>query len=172
MPDKFTQIVASMEQYSDLETMTLEEAVGRLKTYEERIRLKKGSPGDSQDRLMFTHHDNNSSRGRQFRNHGHGRFNQPRGNWRDNKHKQSTKSGGSSSRLRSGNSRNWRKSARGQTGTSKIQCFECQKFGHFKKDYPEKEIVQGHSNLVEEDEAPILLMAIQEENMKEKGSIK
>ncbi|XP_021971387.1 uncharacterized protein LOC110866552 [Helianthus annuus] len=35
MPDKFTQIVASMEQYSDLETMTLEEAVRRLKTYEE-----------------------------------------------------------------------------------------------------------------------------------------
>ncbi|XP_022031951.1 uncharacterized protein LOC110933016 [Helianthus annuus] len=41
VPDKFTQIVAYMEQYSDLETMSLEEAVGRLKTYEERLRLKK-----------------------------------------------------------------------------------------------------------------------------------
>ncbi|XP_022003515.1 uncharacterized protein LOC110900968 [Helianthus annuus] len=41
VPDNFTQIVASMEQYSDLETMTLEEAIGRLKTYKERLRLKK-----------------------------------------------------------------------------------------------------------------------------------
>ncbi|XP_021991794.1 uncharacterized protein LOC110888582 [Helianthus annuus] len=81
VPDKFTQIVASMEQYSDLETMTLEEAVGRLKTFEERLKQKKGIPGESQDKLMFTHHDNNSGRGRQYGNCGHGRFNQPRGNW-------------------------------------------------------------------------------------------
>ncbi|XP_022041943.1 uncharacterized protein LOC110944594 [Helianthus annuus] len=76
VPDKFTQIVASMEQYSDLETMTQEEAVGRLKTFEERLKQKKGSPEESQDRLMFTHHDNNSGRGRQFGNRGRGRFNQ------------------------------------------------------------------------------------------------
>ncbi|GKG18694.1 hypothetical protein Tco_0372992, partial [Tanacetum coccineum] len=41
-PDKFLQIVASIEQYSDLDDMTLEEAIGRLKSYEERIRHKKG----------------------------------------------------------------------------------------------------------------------------------
>nr|GEZ03772.1 zinc finger, CCHC-type [Tanacetum cinerariifolium] len=36
--DRYLQIVASIEQYSDLEEMTLEEAIGRLKTYEERIK--------------------------------------------------------------------------------------------------------------------------------------
>ncbi|XP_022030664.1 uncharacterized protein LOC110931587 [Helianthus annuus] len=165
VPDKFTQIVAFMEQYSDLETMTLEKVVGRLKTNEERLRLKKGSPGHSQDKLMFTHHDNNSGRGRQFGNRGHGRFNQPRENWQDNKDKQSTKNEGSSYRPRGGNSRNWRKFGRNQTDTSKIQCFKCQKFRHFKKDCPEKEVVQEHSNLFEEDEALVLLMTIQEENL-------
>nr|GEV55419.1 hypothetical protein [Tanacetum cinerariifolium] len=37
VPDKYMQIVASIEQYSDLSEMTLEDAIGRLKTYEERI---------------------------------------------------------------------------------------------------------------------------------------
>nr|GEY15757.1 ribonuclease H-like domain, reverse transcriptase, RNA-dependent DNA polymerase [Tanacetum cinerariifolium] len=42
VPDRYLQIVASIEQYSDLDEMTLEEAIGRLKTYEERIKYKKG----------------------------------------------------------------------------------------------------------------------------------
>ncbi|KAJ0773544.1 putative RNA-directed DNA polymerase [Helianthus annuus] len=164
VPDKFTQIVASMEQYSDLETMTLEEAVGRLKTFEERLKQKKGSPGESQDKLMFIHH-NNSGRGRQFGNRGRGRFNQSRGNWRDNKDRQSTKNEGSSYRPRGGRSKNWRNFGRNEIDISKIQCYKCQKYGHFKKDCPEKDVVQEHSNLFEEDEAPVLLMAIQEENV-------
>ncbi|GKA63870.1 zinc finger, CCHC-type containing protein, partial [Tanacetum coccineum] len=54
VPDRYLQIVASIEQYSDLEEMTLEEAIGRLKTYEERIKYKKGRQVDNQERLMFT----------------------------------------------------------------------------------------------------------------------
>ncbi|GJX72853.1 zinc finger, CCHC-type containing protein [Tanacetum coccineum] len=52
--DRYLQIVASIEQYSDLKEMTLEEAVGRLKTYEERIKFKKGKQVDNHDKLMFT----------------------------------------------------------------------------------------------------------------------
>nr|GEV28457.1 zinc finger, CCHC-type [Tanacetum cinerariifolium] len=39
VPDRYLQIVALMEQYSDLSKMTMEEAIGRLKTYGERIRV-------------------------------------------------------------------------------------------------------------------------------------
>ncbi|GJU30961.1 zinc finger, CCHC-type containing protein [Tanacetum coccineum] len=42
VPDRYLQIVASIEQYSNLSEMTIEEAIGRLKTYEERIKYKKG----------------------------------------------------------------------------------------------------------------------------------
>ncbi|GKD59414.1 zinc finger, CCHC-type containing protein, partial [Tanacetum coccineum] len=35
VPDRYLQIVASIEQYSDLDEMSLDEAIGRLKTYEE-----------------------------------------------------------------------------------------------------------------------------------------
>ncbi|XP_062205206.1 uncharacterized protein LOC133907209 [Phragmites australis] len=36
-PNKFLQIVASIKQFSDLETMTVEEVFGRLWAYEERL---------------------------------------------------------------------------------------------------------------------------------------
>ncbi|GKF39143.1 hypothetical protein Tco_0119204 [Tanacetum coccineum] len=47
IPDRYLQIVASIGQYSDLDEMTLEEAIGRLKTYEERIKYKKGKRVDN-----------------------------------------------------------------------------------------------------------------------------
>ncbi|GKB50004.1 ribonuclease H-like domain-containing protein [Tanacetum coccineum] len=70
VPDRYLQIVASIEQYSDLDEMTLEEAIGRLKTYEERIKYKKGKQVDNQEKLMFTRHEN---KGKYFRGRGRGR---------------------------------------------------------------------------------------------------
>ncbi|GKA37389.1 hypothetical protein Tco_0723954 [Tanacetum coccineum] len=70
VPDKFLQIVASIEQYSDLDEMTLEEVIGRLKTYEERIKHKKSRQVDNQEKLMFTRLD---SRGKNFRGRGRGK---------------------------------------------------------------------------------------------------
>nr|GEY84074.1 zinc finger, CCHC-type [Tanacetum cinerariifolium] len=58
IPDRYLQIVASIEQYFDLSEMTLEEAIGRLKTYEERIKYKRGKQVDNQEKLMFTRHEN------------------------------------------------------------------------------------------------------------------
>ncbi|GKE37721.1 hypothetical protein Tco_1461126 [Tanacetum coccineum] len=52
--------------------MTLEEAIGRLKTYEERIK-HKSKQVDNQDRLLFTRYQE------QGRMRGHGGFNQSRG---------------------------------------------------------------------------------------------
>ncbi|GJX08295.1 zinc finger, CCHC-type containing protein [Tanacetum coccineum] len=74
---RYLQIVASIEQYSDLDEMTLEEAIGRLKTYEERIKFKKGKQVDNHDKLMFTRHEN---KGKYFRGRGRGkpRFSQGR----------------------------------------------------------------------------------------------
>nr|GEV28658.1 ribonuclease H-like domain, reverse transcriptase, RNA-dependent DNA polymerase [Tanacetum cinerariifolium] len=69
VPDRYLQIVASIEQYSDLSEMTLEEAIGRLKTYEERIKYKKGKQVDNQEKLMFTRHEN---KGKYFRERGRG----------------------------------------------------------------------------------------------------
>ncbi|GKF08066.1 hypothetical protein Tco_0042290 [Tanacetum coccineum] len=37
--EKYIHLVASMEQYSDVEEMPFEEAIGRLKAYEDRLRI-------------------------------------------------------------------------------------------------------------------------------------
>ncbi|GJU46721.1 zinc finger, CCHC-type containing protein [Tanacetum coccineum] len=52
VPDKFLQIVASIEQYSDLDEMSVEEEIGILKTFEERIKAKKGKAFEDQDKLL------------------------------------------------------------------------------------------------------------------------
>ncbi|GKC73997.1 zinc finger, CCHC-type containing protein [Tanacetum coccineum] len=72
VPDRYLQIVASIEQYSDLSEMTLEEAIGRLKTYEERIKYKRGKQVDNQEKLMFTRHENKE---KYFRGRGHSNSN-------------------------------------------------------------------------------------------------
>ncbi|KAI3775731.1 hypothetical protein L1987_45483 [Smallanthus sonchifolius] len=162
VPDRFTQIVASIEQFTDLDEITLDETIGRLKTYEERLRLKKGGPADNQDKLLFTRHDNNSSRGNRFENRGQGRFNKfntSRGSWRDGKSKQYEKGENSSHKSKYKNFKKWRKPA---GDLSKVQCYGCNKFGHVKKNCPQQEHAQEQSNLVQEDVEPTLLMAVSE----------
>ncbi|GJV03970.1 zinc finger, CCHC-type containing protein [Tanacetum coccineum] len=67
VPKRFIQIVAAIEQFTDLEETTLDEIIGRLKTFEERVNLLNGSPSDNQDKLLFTNHDNSSSHEKGFR---------------------------------------------------------------------------------------------------------
>ncbi|GJX05832.1 zinc finger, CCHC-type containing protein [Tanacetum coccineum] len=76
IPDRFLQIVASIEQYSDLDEMSLDEAIGRLKTFEERLKYKNKMAVNTQESLLFTRHED---QGQQFRKRGHGGFNQSRG---------------------------------------------------------------------------------------------
>ncbi|XP_021996327.1 uncharacterized protein LOC110893529 [Helianthus annuus] len=79
VPNRFIQIVASIEQYSDLDTMTLDEAIGRLKTYEERLKLKKKeSPVNNLEELLYAGH------GQHVGNRGRGRFSSSRGRGRSN----------------------------------------------------------------------------------------
>nr|GEY31615.1 hypothetical protein [Tanacetum cinerariifolium] len=69
-------IVASIEQYLDLDEMSVDKAIGRLNTFEERLKSKKKIPVNSQESLMFTRHEGQR---KPFREYGHGRFNQSRG---------------------------------------------------------------------------------------------
>nr|GEW50703.1 zinc finger, CCHC-type [Tanacetum cinerariifolium] len=58
-------IVASIEQTSDLDDITLDEITGKLKAFEERIKLRKGGQDESQENLLFTQ-DEHSGKGRRF----------------------------------------------------------------------------------------------------------
>nr|GEX32815.1 ribonuclease H-like domain, reverse transcriptase, RNA-dependent DNA polymerase [Tanacetum cinerariifolium] len=74
VPKRFIQIVAAIEQFTDLEETTLDEAIGRLKAFDERVNLFNGSPSDNQDKLLFSNHDNSSSHEKGFKNGGQEKF--------------------------------------------------------------------------------------------------
>ncbi|GKB79400.1 zinc finger, CCHC-type containing protein [Tanacetum coccineum] len=154
VPDRYLQIVASIEQYSDLDEMTLEEAIGRLKTYEERIKYKKGKQVDNQEKLMFTRHEN---KGKYFRGRGRGKHKFSQGRNHEN-FKEERKDGENSHK--NYNRDNFKKSS---YDTSKLQCYKCKKIGHIAPKCPQRTKPNEQSNLVEEDLEPTLLMAILED---------
>nr|GEV96582.1 zinc finger, CCHC-type [Tanacetum cinerariifolium] len=68
-PDRFIQIVASIEQTSDLDNITLDEITGKLKAFKERIKLRKGGQDESQENLLFAQGEH-SGKGRRFNKRG------------------------------------------------------------------------------------------------------
>nr|GEV13901.1 ribonuclease H-like domain, reverse transcriptase, RNA-dependent DNA polymerase [Tanacetum cinerariifolium] len=68
-PDRFIKIVASIEQTNDLDDITLEEIVGKLKAFEERIKLRKEGQVESQENLLFAHGEH-SGKGIRFSKRG------------------------------------------------------------------------------------------------------
>nr|GEX12758.1 zinc finger, CCHC-type [Tanacetum cinerariifolium] len=68
-PDRFIQIVASIEQTSDLDDITLDEITRKLKAFEEKIKLRKGGQDESQENLLFAEGEH-SGKGRRFSKRG------------------------------------------------------------------------------------------------------
>nr|GEU87899.1 zinc finger, CCHC-type [Tanacetum cinerariifolium] len=159
VPDRYLQIVASIEQHLDVSEMYLEEAIGRLKTYEKRIKYNNGKQVDDQEKLMFTRHENkiNCSRGR---GRGKHRFSQGRNHENFNEEK---KYGETSHKNYKRN--NFKKSS---YDTRKLQCYKCKKIRHIEPNCPQRTNQKEQSNLVEEDLEPTLLMAILEDSNEEK----
>ncbi|KAM0015871.1 hypothetical protein Hdeb2414_s0032g00715551 [Helianthus debilis subsp. tardiflorus] len=56
VPEKFINLVASIEQSLDVESMLFEEAIGHLKAYEDRLKLRKGNCG-GESTLLLTKSD-------------------------------------------------------------------------------------------------------------------
>ncbi|XP_020260266.1 uncharacterized protein LOC109836694 [Asparagus officinalis] len=52
VPERFLTIVSTIEQFGDIDDMTLEEAIGRLKAHEERARVFRNNVDDH---LLLTH---------------------------------------------------------------------------------------------------------------------
>ncbi|GKC16248.1 zinc finger, CCHC-type containing protein [Tanacetum coccineum] len=158
-PDRFIQIVASIEQTSDLDEITLDEITGKLKAFEERIKLRKGGQVESQENLLFAQGEH-SGKGRRFSIRG-GRSNFSRGNWQNNRNRNNSQGGNSNHK---GNSNK----NKGEWDLSKVRCFKCQKLGHLRKDCRGTSTTQEQSNLIlEEDDEPSLLMTTHETEHEE-----
>ncbi|GJT48327.1 zinc finger, CCHC-type containing protein [Tanacetum coccineum] len=121
---RFIQIVASIEQINDLDDITLDEIVGKLKAFEERIKIRKGGQVESQENLLFAHGEH-SRKGRRFSKRG-GRSNFSQGNWQSNRNKYDSNEESSTHKGKS--NRNKR-----EQDMSKVRCYNCGKLGHYKR---------------------------------------
>lgn len=53
VPDRFSQIIGTIEQWGDMKTMSVAEAVGRLRSFEENEIRRRGDRGDKNEQLML-----------------------------------------------------------------------------------------------------------------------
>jgi hypothetical protein len=148
MPKKFIQIVATIEQFVDLEAATLDEIVGRLKAFEERTNLVDEGSVNNQDNLLFTRHDNKSRH-----------FNQRRYNSsRYNKGKFSQEGRSENQSKDNFRKRNPRDQNKSEFDINKVRCYNCCNFGHYASECTKSNQKEEHANLVHDDDEPTLLM--------------
>ncbi|XP_076952260.1 uncharacterized protein LOC143625932 [Bidens hawaiensis] len=132
VPEKFIQLVASIEQTTDVDGMPFEEVVGRLKAYEDRLRLKKGNT-TGENTLMFSKTDSQGSQRSTSRGNSHG--GRVRGSFGE-------RGGRCGSRGRGycrGRGGRWGGGPQQERGNSShkskdkkhVKCFKCEQLGHY-----------------------------------------
>ncbi|KAK1425188.1 hypothetical protein QVD17_20534 [Tagetes erecta] len=161
LPDKFIQIVASIEQNTDLDTVSMDKIIGKLKAYEERIKNRRGSLVNDQDKLLFTHHDKNSRRGEHFRNHGQGNFYPRQGNKNYPDKGKRHKSGRTDYTPQRNDGEH---SAMDRKDKSQVTCYRCQKIGHYAYECPTKKHEETALVMKTDEEEPTLLMCLVDKN--------
>ncbi|GJW26291.1 zinc finger, CCHC-type containing protein [Tanacetum coccineum] len=114
IPKKFLPIVASIEQYQEIDTMQFEEAVGRITTFEERLKSQDEPENNYQDKLLMASSNNKSY-----------------GKWRGKDFNKETEES-----MKWKNNPNARRASTSQEtkDKSKLGCYECGKHGHFAKE--------------------------------------
>ncbi|GJZ09455.1 hypothetical protein Tco_0543738, partial [Tanacetum coccineum] len=105
VPKKFLPIVATIEQYQDLDEMSFEEAVGRLTAYEERIKSQDTLEANDQDKLLMA-----SSNNKRY------------GKWRD---KNFNEEGKESMKWKNNPNARRASTSQGTKDKSKLRCYDC-----------------------------------------------
>ncbi|XP_076935761.1 uncharacterized protein LOC143602588 [Bidens hawaiensis] len=164
VPERFINLVASIEQSSDVESMPFEEAIAHLKAYEDRIRLRQAKQS-SESNLLFTKVDaSNRSKGQgkdQFtsqKSGGRGKSDRGgqsgfrgRGRGRGNR---GGHAGNQDQRSRSRNKDKWH-----------IECFNCHELGHYASECKEPKEKREEVNLAQANEdEPALYLTVHGED--------
>ncbi|KAJ0587052.1 putative RNA-directed DNA polymerase [Helianthus annuus] len=159
LPRRFIHMVASVEKIVDLKTVSLDDVVGRMKAYEERIKdeeLQSDNHG-TQTKLMFNNSNTSSSSRQNSRDSSKGR----------GKGSNRGRGGGGRGRNQSGQNcgsqggSNEEDKQQGKKDYSKVQCFRCDKFGHFVSRCPERK-KEKQANLIDAEEIDPSLFMVQD----------
>ena len=173
VPDKYLQLVASIEQYSDIDKMPFEEAIGRLKAYEDRLRLQKINT-TSEAGLLLSRTEGQASQkasggSTSTGGRGRGSFQHDRGGRSGGRGRGSSRGRGSG-RGRGGRGSFWtpRDSSNSHQrfrDKKHIKCFNCDQYGHYALECssPLRErTVEANLAQAQEDE-PALLFTVCDE---------
>ncbi|KAK9047932.1 hypothetical protein SSX86_033106 [Deinandra increscens subsp. villosa] len=149
VPKKYLQIVASIEQYSDIETMLFEEAVGRLKAFEERVRMQDANDDEGQGKLLLSRDDGPEKS--RYGDTNRDQFGRGRGG--DNRGRGQGYGRGRGGRFQT----NDRKEQGMNRDKRHIKCYNCQEYGHYAYECPKQDPKEEMANLTVEDDEPALL---------------
>ncbi|KAD5508936.1 hypothetical protein E3N88_16639 [Mikania micrantha] len=150
VPERFLAIVASIEQFADLNVMSFQEAIGRLKAFEERTRMKEKQPCSKPEQLLLSYDEWQAKRrpepsqgaARGARRQG------PRGRGRGPPCRGKTQDQPSTSYQ-----------PRKTKDREKIKCFRCDSMGHYASECPTRP--KEETNLTEaREDGPALMMAL------------
>lgn len=144
VPSRFLQIVSTLEQFRDLETLSVEEVVGSLKAHEERMKGSgKGETNEGQ--LMLTEEE------WQKHENSEGKLLLTREDWLKRSNRRN--SDGTSSNVKN----------RGGRDKSNLRCYNCSAYGHFAADCRKPRRAKEQKEEVNmarlEDDEPALLLA-------------
>ncbi|XP_021986970.1 uncharacterized protein LOC110883554 [Helianthus annuus] len=142
VPKKYLQIVASIEQYSDIESMPFEEAIGRLKAYEERIKEQDETSDNDQSKVLLSKTDGQTS-------NTSGQDSKADGQEKNEESGCKCCGRGWSSQSDRGRGRGRGRGGRYQRDKRFIVCYNCQEKGHYASECPKKESKEEVANLAE-----------------------
>ncbi|XP_076931927.1 uncharacterized protein LOC143597257 [Bidens hawaiensis] len=179
VPDRFIAIVATIEQWADLNTMVFKDFIARLKAFEERIKGKEAlaemgklfyAKNDNQGRKDTDQDRKNYARGRGSSGYdqrgrgrgrgrgpirGRGRFNQNNDNRRDGNQPNTNNQGRDGNQGINHNNQNH---GRDKSG---VQCYNCNVLGHFEWECPSPPTQEANLNQAEA-KPPTLMMSLVE----------
>ena len=142
VPSKFLQIASTIEQFGDLEKMTVEETIGSLKAHEERL---KGTTEVTSGQVLLTEEE-----WRKKENSSDNKLLLTREEWHKRMNRGNTE----------GNSNTGGRNGRDK---SRVRCYNCHIYGHYaaecRKPRREKEVRQEALMAQTEADEPALLLA-------------
>jgi len=159
VPDRYLIVVAGIEQFYDLKTLAFDEAVGRLKAFEERTCRGKNGGRSVKGQVLLTQTEW-KARQRQSEGDSSGRGKRGEGSWRGRGRGcggGSSDRGGSGSSSGRGSAADAEKEGTGKHDKSHNKCFKCHNLGHYaNRCLGEKKKEEAH--LAKVDREPIVLL--------------